>query len=111
MVASLLALTLLQQGYPATYRRQADVYLAQGKYEAAADAFLKAAEGFAKRGATNAATLCHDYANRYRTSVRLFRKAPPSGGALARHKPAAGMILGGNIEREDRSRDYQAFNN
>lgn len=111
MLASLLTFALLHQGHPATYRRQADAFLAEGKYEAAADAFLKAAEGFAKRGDPNAAIVCRDYANRYRTSMRLFRKAPPSGGALARHEPAAGMILGANIEREDSSRDYQVFNN
>jgi hypothetical protein len=98
------------------FRRLADAYVAAGKYAQASEAFARASALYGKAGDPNAAKVLDLSARRYRTEIRLFAEVPTTpGDARAnwtgmRLEPLTGCYLGANIEREDATRDYQAFN-
>ncbi len=97
---------------PAAWKAEAERMLAAGKFQQASEAYFKSADGYASKGDPNAAKVLRERGLRYRTEIEMYAAEPVTGGErLARLEPAAGLYLGANIEREDSTRDPQAFNN
>lgn len=101
----------------ANYRQLADAYVSAARFDKASEAFAKASVLYRKLGDPNAAKVLDLQARRYRTEIRVFAELPgdaalaPTNWTRARWEPMTGCFLGVNIEREDGTRDAQAFNN
>lgn len=109
----LLALAILLtpgQG-PASWKAKAEAFLAKEQFQAASEAFLKAADGYDKLGDPNAGKVLRERGNRYGSKLEIYVAAPVPPTKLAKGEPAAGMYLGANIEREEATRHPQGFNN
>jgi len=103
-----------KQPNAANYRALADAYLDANQYQKASGAFMEASQRYGKLGDANAAKVLSDLSKRYGTVVRFFTEvpAPPDPNAiLGKFEPPTGCYLGANIEREDSTRNPQAFNN
>ncbi len=114
MLIESFVLTVLLAGQkgPAAWKAEAERLLSAGKFQQASEAYFKSAEGYAAKGDPNAAKVLRERGLWYRTEIEMYAAEPvSSGGNLARLEPAAGLYLGANIEREDSTRDPQAFNN
>ena len=107
----ILPALLAHQSTAAEVRARADRLVAAGRYPDASAAFLVAAQRYAALGDPDAAQILRDFSRRYRTDAVLYVDAPPAPQAeLARNEPAAGCLLGANVEREDgANRDPAAF--
>lgn len=106
-----LFLVLTSPQGPAAWKAKAEAFLAKEQFQAASEAFLKAAEGYDKLGDPNAGKVLRERGNRYGSKLELYSAAPVSESKLAKGEPAAGMYLGANIEREEATRYPQSFNN
>jgi Glycosyl hydrolase family 26 len=110
---SFLLVILLGDGNASLVRRKADSLLAASKFQAASEMYAKASAMYNRLGDPNAGKVLRETALRYNTSVRVFiaEPAPTSPARLAKFEPAIGCYVGANIEREEATRDPQAFNN
>lgn len=89
---------------PIGLKMAADRALAAAKYQVASETYAKAAIAFDRSGDPNAAAVLRERSARWRTEIRFFRPVPIRPRSLARHEPAAGCLLGANVERERRTR-------
>lgn len=107
----LTALIFIATQNAAGLKAKADSLLAQGKFQLASEMYFKSADAFDKKGDPNAAKVLRERAQRYQTTVEIYEAIPAQSQSLARGEPISGMYLGANIEREEATRDAQAFNN
>jgi hypothetical protein len=105
-----LAFLVLGQENAAGLKNAADRLLAAGKYQAASEAFAKAADAFDRKGDPNAGQVLRERSLRWRTQIRFFVRRPASTQGLAKWEPAAGCYIGANIEREEAARTPARFN-
>jgi len=112
LIAYLLAVVALSEN-ASMARRKADALLAASKYQAASEMFAKASAMYYRLGDPNAGKVLREYSDRYRTVIRLYvaETSSPDSTSLAKFEPANGCYIGANIEREEATRDPQAFNN
>ena len=86
----------------ADVRARADRLVAARRFPEASQAFLEASRRYAALGDPDAAQILRDDARRYRTDAALYvDDVPPAPQSLARLEPAAGCLLGANVEHED----------